>query len=122
VADPRPDAILPALSERLVCVIIARDGTWHRPFTSTELAALQNLIDPDNPLGFRYFGSSDTAFREHVGNAIPPGAATAFGQEALRTLMMTDVGETFRLHDTPIWVRPPAVALALDTSHQVPGA
>jgi len=114
VADPRPEAMLPALGERLVCVIIARDGTWHRPFTSLELAVLQNLVDPDNPLGFLYEGKSESAFREHVGNAIPPAAATAFGGEALRTLLMAEAGETFRLSDTPIWVRQLAVALSVD--------
>jgi site-specific DNA-cytosine methylase len=46
VADPRvPDA-----SERLRCCIIAEDGTWHRPFTTLELAALQGLADPEQPL------------------------------------------------------------------------
>ena len=33
--------------EKLVCRIQALDGTWHRPFTTLELAALQSLVDPD---------------------------------------------------------------------------
>jgi hypothetical protein len=43
VADPR----LPAASAKLVAVIRALDGTWHRPFTTLELAALQSLVDPE---------------------------------------------------------------------------
>ncbi len=118
VADPRPEAILPALDDRLVCVIIARDGTWHRPFTCLDLAALQGLVDPDDPLGFYLEGNSESAKREWVGNAIPPMAAQAIGEEALRTLLMAAHGETFRLNDTPIWVRNLAVALAVDTGLQ----
>ena len=39
VADPR----LPEQSDRLVAIIRVLDGTWHRPFTTLELAALQSL-------------------------------------------------------------------------------
>lgn len=45
VADPRA---LPAANDKLVCSIVAEDGTWHRPFTTLELAALQSLYDPDD--------------------------------------------------------------------------
>ncbi len=31
-----------------MCVIRALDGTWHRPFTTLDLAALQSLYDPDD--------------------------------------------------------------------------
>ncbi|MBB3175563.1 site-specific DNA-cytosine methylase, partial [Endobacter medicaginis] len=40
VADPRE--ALPAATDKLVAVIRAEDGTWHRPFTTAELAALQS--------------------------------------------------------------------------------
>jgi hypothetical protein len=33
---------LPAAQDRLVAVIRSQDGTWHRPFTTFELAALQS--------------------------------------------------------------------------------
>ncbi len=48
VADPReaegePLNSLPEPNTQLVAVIRALDGTWHRPFTTLELAALQSL-------------------------------------------------------------------------------
>jgi site-specific DNA-cytosine methylase len=119
VADGRLDLLLPALDQQLVCVIIARDGTWHRPFTTLDLAALQSLVDPADPLCFHLEGSSDSAFREWIGNAVPPGAAQAMGEVALHTLLLAEQGESFRLSDTPIWVRQLAVALSVDTSRQV---
>ena len=112
--------MLPALTEQLVCVIIARDGTWHRPFTTLDLAALQSLVNPEDPLNFHLEGKSDSAFREWIGNAVPPDAAQAMGEVALQTMLLADAGESFMLSNTPIWVRPLAVALAVDTSQQVP--
>ena len=44
VADPR----LPAGNDKLVAIIRALYGTWHRPFTTLELAALQSLISLRN--------------------------------------------------------------------------
>src|SRR5205814_4591112 len=44
VAEPRD--CLPAAKEKLTAYILALDGTWHRPFTTYELAALQNLFEP----------------------------------------------------------------------------
>lgn len=49
LADPRLDA-LPDADEKLTTVIRALDGTWHRPFTTLELAALQSLLDPEEHL------------------------------------------------------------------------
>lgn len=43
--DPAPFA-LPAADERLVCRIISTDGTWHRPFTTLDLAALHRCSSP----------------------------------------------------------------------------
>ncbi|MGG6931877.1 UNVERIFIED_CONTAM: DNA cytosine methyltransferase, partial [Pseudomonas aeruginosa] len=40
VADPR----MPKANDRLSCIIQSLDGTWHRPFTTLELAALQSLV------------------------------------------------------------------------------
>lgn len=39
VADPR----MPEPNDRGVYVIIAEDGTWHRPVTTFEMAMLQGL-------------------------------------------------------------------------------
>jgi site-specific DNA-cytosine methylase len=107
VADPR----LPDARENLVCVIRALDNTWHRPFTTLELAALQSLVDPEEKLELD--GLSDQAWRERIGNAVPPAAARAIAEEIGRTLLLAWTGQTFALGATPIWVRDVAVALTL---------
>jgi site-specific DNA-cytosine methylase len=107
VADPR----LPEADDRLVCVIRALDGTWHRPFTTLELAALQSLVDPEETLELD--GLSDQAWRERIGNAVPPDAAQAIAEVMGTTLLLAWSGETFALSRVPIWVRPAAVALSI---------
>lgn len=117
VADPRP---MPAGNEQMVAMIRALDGTWHRPFSTLELAALQSLFDPEDPADVAAFTeamtmdtASDGQHREWIGNAVPPHAAEAIGNEILRTLMLADAGETFQLSATPVWVRPYVAALQL---------
>jgi len=105
IADPR----MPAATDKIVCRIRALDGTWHRPFTTLELAALQGLVDPEEQLELD--GLSDSAWRERIGNAVPPPAAQAIASEMGRALLLAWSGETFRLSSTPVWVRPIAVAL-----------
>ncbi|MGB3882037.1 MAG: DNA cytosine methyltransferase [Diaphorobacter nitroreducens] len=107
VADPR----MPAASDKLVCRITAEDGTWHRPFTTLELAALQSLVDPEEMLELD--GLSDQAWRERIGNAVPAAAATAIAEVMGTTLLLAWSGETFLLSSQPIWVRQVAVALAV---------
>lgn len=109
VADPR----LPSAADRLVAVIRAEDNTWHRPFTTLELAALQSLFDPEDEVPFALEGTSDSAWREHIGNAVPPEAARAIADVIGHTLLLAWSGETFALGSTPIWVRPIAVALSV---------
>jgi site-specific DNA-cytosine methylase len=107
VADPR----MPKPSEKLIAVIRARDGTWHRPFTTLELAALQSLIEPEEYLELD--GLSDQAWRERIGNAVPPDAAQAIAEVMGTTLLLAEFGETFMLSATPVWVQPIAIALTL---------
>jgi site-specific DNA-cytosine methylase len=107
VADPR----IPAGEERLVALIVAADGTWHRPFTTFELAGLQSLVEPEEWL--QLDGLSDSAWRERIGNAIPKKAAKAIADVCGRTLLLAWTGETFFQSDVPIWVRDVAVALAV---------
>lgn len=107
VADPR----LPGARENVTCVIRSLDGTWHRPFTTLELAALQSLVDPEEKLELD--GLSDQAWRERIGNAVPPAAAQAIGEEIGRTLLLAWTGQTFALGATPIWVRDLAMAMTL---------
>ena len=110
VADPRP--VLPQAADRLVAVIRSLDGCWHRPFTTAELCALQSLYDPEERMELD--GLSDAAWRERIGNAVPPDAAQAIAETMGRTLLMAWSGETFRLSTEPIWVQPIAMALSVD--------
>ena len=107
VADPR----MPAANEKTVAVIRALDGTWHRPFTTLELAVLQSLVEPEEYLELD--GLSDQAWRERIGNAVPPDAAQAIGEVMGTTLLLAESGETFQLSSTPVWVRPVAIALTV---------
>ncbi|MEE2978054.1 MAG: DNA cytosine methyltransferase [Pseudomonadota bacterium] len=108
VADPR----MPAANDKLVAIIRALDGTWHRPFTTLELAALQSLIEPEEYLELD--GLSDQAWRERIGNAVPPDAAQAIAEVMGTTLLLAESGETFQLSATPVWVRPVAIALSVE--------
>lgn len=108
VADPRP---MPAPADKVVCRIQALDGTWHRPFTTLELAALQSLFDPEER--FELDGLSDQAWRERIGNAVPSDAACAIAEVMGTTLLLAISGETFMLSAQPIWVRDVAMALTM---------
>ncbi|MBO9898875.1 DNA cytosine methyltransferase [Xanthomonas phaseoli pv. dieffenbachiae] len=107
IADPR----LPAARQNLVCRITSLDNTWHRPFTTLELAVIQSLVEPEEMLELD--GLSDQAWRERIGNAVPPAAARAIAEEIGRTLLLAWTGQTFALSSTPIWVRNVAVALTM---------
>nr|HEJ3614383.1 DNA cytosine methyltransferase [Pseudomonas aeruginosa] len=110
VADPR----IPAADERLTCIIRSLDGTWHRPFTTLEKAALQSLVEPEEYLVLD--GMSDKDWSERIGNAVPPAAAEAIAGVMGTTLLLAEAGETFMLSNTPIWVRNVAVALSVAQS------
>ncbi len=107
VADPR----IPAADERLTCIIRSLDGTWHRPSTTLEKAALQSLVEPEEYLVLD--GMSDKDWSERIGNAVPPATAEAIAGVMGTTLLLAEQGETFMLSNTPIWVRPVAVALSV---------
>lgn len=117
VADPREAggeaSVLPEPGQQLVAVIRALDNTWHRPFTTLELAALQGFYDPeDEPLVMA--GTSDSGWRERIGNMVPPPAAQAIASTLAQTILLARLGQTFMLSNTPIWVQPIAMALAVD--------
>jgi site-specific DNA-cytosine methylase len=102
VADPR----IPADDDRPdpPPVIIALDGTWHRPLTTLELAALQGFpvtLPDGRPL--QLAGKSDARWRERIGNAVPPPAARAIGEQMLMALLVSSRGE-WALGNTGIWV------------------
>lgn len=115
VADPRS---MPEPADKLVCRITSLDNTWHRPFTTLELAALQSLFDPEewfSPEGgyFTLEGQSDQRWREGIGNAVPSEAATAIAEVMGETLLLAWAGETFQLSMKPIWVQPLAIAISV---------
>jgi site-specific DNA-cytosine methylase len=106
------------------------DNTWHRPFTTLELAALQSFFDPEDhwsadPLHaleikrrhemelFELYGSNDSDWRQRIGNAVPPKAAKAIADVMGTTLLLAATGETFVLSNMPIWVRPIAMAISV---------
>lgn len=103
--------VLPNADTRLVAQIISADATWHRPFTTLDLACLQGLIEPEEHLELE--GLSDRAWRERIGNAVPPPAAKAIAGVIGTTLLLAWSGETFVLGSTPIWVRNVAVGLSV---------
>ncbi len=118
VADPRLEEVasMPAPTDKMVAIIRAEDGTWHRPMTTLDMAALQSLYDPDDYAEGQIFdldGTSDEAKRERIGNAVPRAAARAIASMMGQTILLAMSGETFMLSSTSVWVRPVAVALAV---------
>lgn len=132
VADQR----MPAPNDRLTCMITSLDGTWHRPFTTLELAALQSLFDPEDHWStdpqtaheiermqrvrkieqagvFMLDGINDGNHRERIGNAVPRAAARAMADVFGLTLLLSEAGETFMLSNVSIWVQPVAIALSV---------
>ena len=131
VADPRAvgkaaaieESGMPQPNEKLVARIRSLDNTWHRPFTTLELACLQSFIDPEEwfaPMGpasrgenFVLAGTSDQRWREAIGNAVPRKSAKAIATVMGQTILLAHNGETFVLGSTPIWVQPIVAALAV---------
>lgn len=104
IADPRQ---VPADKDRGIWMIIAEDGTWHRPLTTYELAMLQDFPThlPDGR-PFQLEGCSDAKAREYIGNAVPRAAATAMGNVMLIAMAEAEAGIGFSLSWEPVWVAP----------------
>lgn len=104
VSDPRP---VPADNEQGVWMIIAQDGTWHRPLTTYELAMLQSFSThlPDGR-PFQLEGCSDSKAREYIGNAVPCKAAEQMGNVILMAAAQAEAREFFTLSWDPVWVSP----------------
>ena len=103
VADPR----IPGPDDRGIYIIIAADGTWHRPITTYEMAMLQGFprtMRDGTP--FELIDCSDGKAREYIGNAVPVQTATAIGDALLETLMPNLLGDVhFGFSDLKIWVK-----------------
>lgn len=85
-------------------VIVAEDGTWHRPLTLLELAVLQGLPAHVEGAPLQLAGTR-TQRAMHVGNAVPVGAARAIAERMLVTLAEGALGEmTLASSSTPVWV------------------
>ena len=112
VADPR----VPNPDERGVFIIIAEDGTWHRPITTFEMAMLQGCpatLKDGTP--FELSGNSDASWRERIGNMVPPPSSCAMGNAQLETLMPNYLGEWYwGFSDDKIWVLPEGNGVAYD--------
>lgn len=104
---------LPAPDDRGVVQIISEDGTWHRPFTTLEMAVMQGLAEPDEYL--ELFGSSTQGWRERIGNAVPPPAARAIAGVMGTTLLLNWTESSLALPFTPVWVQPIATAISVDS-------
>lgn len=101
IADPR----VPKMNEKGIWVIISEDGTWHRPLTTLELAALQGFPTTINRKPLELAGNNEQRWRERIGNAVPPQAARAIAETMLRTLMPATEKEWI-MSAEPIWVSP----------------
>jgi site-specific DNA-cytosine methylase len=97
VADPRR-------APQHVPVIVAADGTWHRPMTLLDRAALQGLPARVRGEPLRLAGRSSAAHGERIGNAVPVQAATAIAVSILKSLLAGSLGTWF-LSSEGIWVR-----------------
>lgn len=97
-AKAPPRGVIPVIAS-------PHDGTWHRPLTTLELAALQGLptILHGKPLALA--GRRVAAWRERIGNAVPVQAGQAIGEAMLRALLASKLG-TWTLGSTDIWVAP----------------
>ena len=88
-------------AERLV--IRALDGTWHRPLTTLELAALQGLPTKIDGEWLQLAGGSKARWRKRIGNAVPPATAEAIALTIWRTLDASQAG-ILLMGGEPVWV------------------
>lgn len=118
VAEPR----LPSPRTQGVPLILSLDGTWHRPLTTLELAALQGFpVLPSDGEPLVLDGENMERWRERIGNAVPPPAARAIAETMARTLLLAWSGQTFALSSQPVWVEPWRRAVETAVAVETPG-
>lgn len=99
IGDPRkPPPFLP--------VIIAEDGTWHRPLTTLELAALQSIPTVVRGEPLKLAGSTVRGWRERIGNAVPTDTAEAIAVQMLTALLQAALGTFMLSAGGAVWVQP----------------
>lgn len=99
----------PKPTEQGTPLIVSLDNTWHRPFTVLDMAAIQGFPTE----GLVMDGQAMSAWRERIGNAVPPPAAEMIATTVAETLLLVWSGRVRLFEHTPIWVRPVAAALTL---------
>jgi len=110
VADPRVDGNKPAWQR------VAGVTAWTEPApvitagAKIHAGAFQ-VADPrvqeiDVRLGCAPRAGAYTRWREAIGNAVPPPAAMAIGEQLLRALLLTALGVFALSGITPVWVAP----------------
>lgn len=121
VADPRVEELVPGLRPvtdaelaaaaatpkkppPFLPVILAEDGTWHRPMTTLELAALQALPTTIDGRALELKGGSVSRWRERIGNAVPVTAARAIADQMLVCLAQGAL-ETWTMQAGSVWVQ-----------------
>jgi site-specific DNA-cytosine methylase len=99
----------PKKAPPFVPVIIAADGTWHRPMSTLELAALQGLPVELAGKPLELAGGAVSRWRERIGNAVPVQTATAIARQMLVALTEASLGcDSLGLE--PVWVNPEQTA------------
>lgn len=107
VADPRWPASVP------FPVILSEDGTWHRPLTTLECAALQSFPVMLNGEPLTLGGKSNSAWRVRIGDAVPPDGARPIAMQMLYTLLNADAGVFALSAAGGVWVDGPSQGAAL---------
>lgn len=97
VADPRKPP--PAIR-----IIIAADGTWHRPLTILEKAALQGLPTIVDGAPLKLAGEAMGKWSERIGNLVPPPAACAIAEQMLVCLASGKAGSWSLSSGGSVWV------------------
>jgi site-specific DNA-cytosine methylase len=86
-------------------IIIAKDGSWHRPLTTIELAVLQGIPHILNGRPLVLVGRSQSRWRERIGNAVPVPTARAIAERMLATLAASLMGDE-QADGGDVWVVP----------------
>ncbi len=83
--------------------IESHDGTWHRPLTMRELAALQSFPHDFVFCGPRTTTETGTGQAKRIGNSVPVAAARAIAEQVMIALVASDSGQV-GLATTAVWV------------------
>lgn len=91
--------------DRTPVILSPTDGTWHRPLTTLELAALQGIPEVVAGRPLELAGRSVQRHRERIGNAVPVGAARAIANSVLTALLAGRTGWFLMPSGGDVWVR-----------------